>query len=75
MKWFGQGWGAPICDIRTKTIVPTWLCCTECDKKFKGDDQGLLLPNQEGKHIVAYHVVCFLRAVGVGKAQPFTPSV
>lgn len=66
MKWFGHSWGAPICVAEDRASTPVGECCPQCDVAIKDGDDGLLVPNEDNKGGVPYHVVCFLRAVGVG---------
>lgn len=63
MNWFGQSWGAPICQPADHMETPVDECCTRCDLAIGSDDQGLMLPNEEG-FLIPFHLVCFLRAIG-----------
>lgn len=57
MMWFGESWGAPVCDPERNVPTPVGFTCVECDKTVEDGDTGFLLwPN-------AYHRVCFLCTV------------
>ena len=68
MKWFGKSWGSPVCTPEDQALVPGGSCVV-CDKQFFDDDRGVILPFVGGPDDppeLAYHLACFLKALGVG---------
>lgn len=45
MKWFGESWGAPICDPKYHWLTPTGRPCLGCGKPIADGDQGFMVPN------------------------------
>lgn len=65
MKWFGQNWGAPVCDLEH---VPTpQASCFGCEEPIKPEDQGVVLPYLGGaddlRQEAPYHLDCLVEAV------------
>jgi hypothetical protein len=44
MKWFGDNWGAPICDEVDKVPTPLTERCFHCGGSFMRLDRGFMLP-------------------------------
>lgn len=77
MKWFGESWGAPVCDPAEWTETPVGSSCLFCPNRIAEDAQGFLMPSfglAEGKAAVevgprhavyAVHLDCMLKQVGV----------
>jgi hypothetical protein len=61
-RWFGESWGAAICDPRAHTVTPVDKPCAWCDEPFVHGDQGVTNSGQ------AWHLDCHLRAI-VGGAN------
>lgn len=66
MRWFGEHWGAPICDEADRADVPVGRPCLGCSQSITPGTDGLLIP------LVAdtvteepWHLDCFLRNVGI----------
>jgi len=67
--WFGESWGAPICDEETRQPTPVgWACASPgCDRLIGADDQGLLIPyvyELGSMSLTAEHIACFRRGLG-----------
>ncbi len=60
MRFFGEPWGAPICDDLEQADVPVGQECGWCGEAIVFDDYGLLLP---GPIEVAYHYPCYMRTI------------
>jgi hypothetical protein len=57
VMWFGESWGAPVCEPEQHTTTPVDHVCVECDKLIESGDTGFVMQSN------AYHRVCFLRTV------------
>jgi len=45
MRWFGESWGAPICETTQRHETPVGRqCAHECGKLIGSGDSGLLIP-------------------------------
>lgn len=62
MKWFGDSWGAPVCDPEHQTETPVGEVCTLCGEPVTAGDQGLMVPHVPGG-ILPQHIDCFLAQV------------
>lgn len=68
VKWFGESWGAPICDPRTHIETPDGEACPECHKSIRPGDQGLEIPfigRPEDPTVLDWHLDCFLKSIGI----------
>lgn len=66
MKWFGEHWGAPICD-NEHVEVPTEPCVA-CEMPFKANDRGIILPFAglpEDPPELPYHHRCLMVHLGI----------
>lgn len=66
MYWFGESWGAPVCDPEKHVGTPVNSVCVECDIPIMDGDTGFQIPvHSRTEFTVAapYHRVCFLRTV------------
>lgn len=62
--WFGQSWGAPVCDVDTHADTPVGAACGWCTELITADDSGVILPVAAAvPYDLAYHRNCFLRTV------------
>lgn len=63
--WFGQSWGAPVCDPEDHVDTPVGKACIECLESIVSGDQGITMPLllAEGSMIIAYHLDCYLRKI------------
>lgn len=80
VKWFGEHWGAPICDPRHQIPVPVGATCTRCDAKFHSTSQGVGLPYigvpppsdlpeltvEWVQEVIFWHLDCWLESLGIG---------
>lgn len=68
IRWFGDHWGAPICDDAEQIAVPDGeVCPGGCNRTIRPGEQGLSIPylHEKGWGHLAWHLDCFLRSVGV----------
>lgn len=67
MKWFGQNWGAPVCDSENQVPVPEKNCGL-CDDPVLPHHCGFVVPffgSPANAAEMAAHLECFKRWVGV----------
>lgn len=76
VRWFGESWGAPVCDPRAHIETPVGRACyghghmhEERSSVIEPDDQGVSLPfySTAGVIQIAYHLDCWLHEVGVDR--------
>jgi hypothetical protein len=68
MYWFGDSWGAPICDDSQRTETPEGEVCPHCTKSIRLGDQGVEIPylQESGfEDTLSYHLDCFLHELGI----------
>jgi hypothetical protein len=70
MKWFGQSWGAHVCEGEHVATPVGEICFGSCATPIVEGDRGVLLPflGFEGSTDnpcpeVPYHLACFMRSV------------
>lgn len=70
MKWFGESWGAPICDASNQAPVPVGEACPYCTLSFKETDSGVILPylHDDKQDELAWHLECFWKELGIDKS-------
>ncbi len=85
MKWFGEGWGAPICDMKDKAMRPD-VPCYMCHHEFDEYSQGVIMPfagpedlipcivHADGRLETACHLDCFKEAVGIQEKPEYSPE-
>lgn len=63
--WFGESWGAPVCEPERHKPTPVGVKCPTCDVPIAEDDQGMLIPlvRDQGWELEPYHYTCFLSMV------------
>lgn len=64
--WFGESWGAPVCDPEDHVRTPVGRACLWCGKPIEAGDQGLLTPCVNRAWpvtIEAEHLACLLKRV------------
>lgn len=66
VQWFGESWGAPICDPQDHAPNPGGQCM-RCDAAITSTDQGVLIPHYGFDVRDAFHLRCFLEAVGIAR--------
>ncbi len=67
MRWFGESWGAPVCDPEFQVPVPKGEECVNCGQEIVSDDAGFIIPHLSLSELPrnrAYHRDCFLREIG-----------
>lgn len=69
VRWFGQSWGAPICDPDDHAPTPVDAPCARCWEPLDADARGVLIPHLEpdGFRERPWHINCFLESIGVSK--------
>lgn len=69
MQWFGQSWGAPICDPQDHAATPVGEHCGWCEEPITEEDSGVLIPHvgapfRAHEYVtVPYHRECFIRQI------------
>lgn len=67
VRWFGDNWGAPVCEPEAQIDTPLLAPCIRCNEWFHIGDRGVSLiasPSIHPSGRVAYHLMCFLEEVG-----------
>lgn len=68
MKWFGESWGAPVCD-GPQLNTPVGLPCARCHVEIIEGDRGVVIPHHEFGGAYAeerpWHLDCMMQEVGV----------
>lgn len=77
LRWFGESWGAPVCDPRTHIETPVGKLCKGHDHTHKDwddqvireGDQGVTVPYQgpDGVKPLPYHLDCWLHEIGADR--------
>lgn len=81
LRWFGESWGAPVCDPRAQVRAPVGAVCIGHDHLHSArssfieyGDQGVTMPYLGGYALpggVVYHLDCWLHEIGVDRlAEP-----
>lgn len=74
VRWFGESWGAPICDPRAHVDTPVGQDCAGHDhlhgpvsRKIREGDQGVTVPffSAKAPGILAYHLQCWFHELGL----------
>jgi hypothetical protein len=77
VRWFGESWGAPMCEEATHIYTPVGMVCEGHNHMhpFGGrspfieeGDQGITLPyipSEGAVQRIAYHLDCWLHEIGV----------
>lgn len=63
--WFGQSWGAPVCEAEDHVPTPVGKPCIDCLETIVLGDRGIVTPLllAEGSITVAQHLECFLKKI------------
>lgn len=83
MKWFGENWGAPICETTPQVEVPA-VACHLCKSPIDDVARGITMPfaggpvegvpsfydEDDGCEAVACHLACFIRSVLPDEPDP-----
>lgn len=80
VRWFGDSWGAEICDPDYEIEVPIGTKCLECTRIINERDRGVVTGcsdsvwghwamkiNGNRVTVCSYHLVCFLEQVVGGE--------
>ena len=77
LRWFGESWGAPVCEPELHVETPVDMVCLGHDHMhstrssfIKAGDQGVTLPDYgrtDRVTRVAYHLDCWLHEVGADR--------
>lgn len=79
VRWFGESWGAPICDPRAHIPTPVDWACAGHDHlhdrahpgMIRAGDQGVTIPSWPGPPtVIAYHLRCWLHEIGADRLMP-----
>ena len=67
LRWFGESWGAPVCDPETQVPIPAGELCYACQFQILPATRGVVVPVwlSVGWVVGRYHLSCWLRIVGV----------
>lgn len=71
MRWFGESWGAPVCEETQHVETPDGEACPVCGRSIRMGDQGFELPyshdgaSWDEPDLLAYHKDCLLRNIGI----------
>ena len=65
MRWFGEHWGAPVCDDSEHVPTPVGRRCGSCDKLIEEGDRGFLIPAIDRGLVVRepWHFDCLMESV------------
>lgn len=66
--WFGESWGAPICEEADHTYTPVGDLCVYCQAVIAQGDRGFMVPHVTERGPVIekpWHRDCFLFSIGV----------
>lgn len=72
MRWFGETWGAPVCEPRERTETPTGVPCLLCEEPIGARARGFVLPyvvNCTEAEDRAVHAECFWANVGIPREE------
>jgi hypothetical protein len=64
--WFGQDWGAPVCDPARRLATPEGDLCIDCLGLIGDGDRGLAVPfvYEAGSMTLTYHHhACWMRGL------------
>ena len=72
-RWFGESWGAPVCEPELHVDTPVGMVCIGHDHLHShrsafivAGDQGVTIPilGDPAGHRVVYHLGCWLHEIG-----------
>lgn len=64
--WFGDSWGAPVCEMCPHIETPIGRACGGCRVPIVAGDQGFAFPyfDPEGHDAtIPYHLRCFIDSI------------
>lgn len=71
MQWFGESWGAHVCEGEHVATPIGVICAGACGGVIREGDRGVVLPflalkaDDPALPEAPYHIACFLRALGL----------
>jgi hypothetical protein len=66
MQWFGDSWGAPVCDETAHVATPTGQPCLYCKKAILAEDIGFLIPCvRETVTTEPWHYECLVQSLNL----------
>jgi hypothetical protein len=68
MKWFGENWGAPVCEPNDHVTTPVGKLCGGCREPLRENDRGVIMPflgSETDDKEMAMHLRCFGRNLGI----------
>ena len=74
VRWFGESWGAPVCDPRSHVETPEGSLCPQCKEVVVQGQQGVGVPYMASETYLWWHLDCWLQEV-VGIAGPLAPAL
>lgn len=66
MKWFGETWGAPVCNTADHVATPVGKNCLDCGGPIYPHSRGLIVPYVQGDFTCTnepHHTECFLQDI------------
>jgi hypothetical protein len=66
VRWFGDSWGAPVCEPRTHIETPVGDDCAGCERAIQAEDIGITMPSvsvADALGRATFHLDCFMREV------------
>jgi len=69
MKWFGESWGAPVCEPEDHAATPVGKLCGGCREPIREIDHGVIMPflgSETDDKEMAMHLSCLMRNLGFG---------
>lgn len=76
IHWFGPSWGAPMCEPKSRILLPIGRTCIGCKDPFEPSARGVRLPLIEGTDdaprasLCYWHLDCFLEHLGIKTRLP-----
>jgi len=78
LRWFGESWGAPVCEPQTHIETPVGMPCAGHEHlhpdsrvgRIVEGSQGITIPYLDGKGgitTIAFHLACWLHEVGADR--------
>jgi hypothetical protein len=63
VRWFGESWGAPVCDPKAHTETPVGAICLYCPDPIESDDQGFVVPHLGEADESVVHRACLMHSI------------
>ncbi len=67
MQWFGESWGAHVCEGKHIPTPVGSVCFGSCGEPIAEGDRGVVLPfmgfDADSPPEAPYHLACFMRSV------------